>query len=938
MITLQLTKGVYNRKDYRRFAIDDVPAFMARIAERNTFFDPNNRKLNLRNVCFAPVEVIDSTAELLVSNIASVTALIFDFDSCGGYDTPGQMLHAIKPAIESRYVVWWETYRSKLAGQPLHMRLLLPTERPISPAASLRLYSVYAARLRALGVQTGDISGVSKPESPAIETGISNGVSPKDASRPYLDTTSSEAARLHVGPLAGRQWGILDGMPLAVDTTEQLLGDVSLLPKRGKRRKAEPKAEPAEGEVIELAIESDDAPGDIASSMSIGAASAFDISNLRDENGDVIDVYKLDTAYIARHARPGEDKLRCYCPLAPDASSASAFIHMHHGVAYITCTSDHHKHPIRHTFPIVVGEFNFRIPPPYAVTPTHALVKQTGRQRRATYQTVTFTAPLITAVFSDDETNDEWWEIRWNGFGSTDMTSVSLRRDEVGMASKLLEKAGRLGLDINEGNKKELTKYLSECMAENVRNVPHRTMSARLGWHDTGFMLGGTWISGNAVTPPKELIIPSGDGRAAIAHAIRANGSLSEWARGWDMVANHPYAAVGVYHAIASLLLAHVRCLPSVLEWGGLTGTGKTVSLQVAASVYGQMDDMITGWDGTQVDIERVAAFSHSLPMFKDDTKTTNKGKTSIDPESTVYRVVSGEGRGRATPTGLDARRKWRLNLLMTGEEPIYGAGQSGGARARLISIQEPPFGITTKGEVSKVVAPFMRIFAKNYGVVAPYIVAEIMNIEPAKLITAHSQIRAKWQSRLAQHSAGDRVSSHIALMEMAARLLEKVLHVYSAHSVEPRSAIHLKVLAKHMLEVDNVAGVVDPTERAFGDFYSWALAHRGNFWTQNSATRTSSELSRIPIGGWYGRWDDGDKWDAMFFTRNAVAAFVKLFGYHEAPAILCNNWLKRGWLEPGSDGRRQHSIRIAGGKDWCYKLPKSIADKLGDNGIQNGS
>jgi hypothetical protein len=478
---------------------------------------------------------------------------------------------------------------------------------------------------------------------------------------------------------------------------------------------------------------------------------------------------------------------------------------------------------------------------------------------------------------------------------------------------------------------------MSDSLSENIKSIPRRTMASRLGWfRDSqgtieGFMLGQQWISASYSGAPKEMVIPYGDGRADIVRALHPVGDIDGWVTGWNMVCEYPYAALGVYHAIASLLLEKVKCLPSVLEWGGLTGTGKTVSLKVAASIFGNPEDLIGGWDGTPIDLERFAAFCKSIPMFKDDTKTVGKGKNSVEPEWGIYRVVSGEGRGRATPTGLDSRKKWALNLLMTGEEPIYGAGQSGGARARLISIQEPPFGLLTKDAVSPVVVPFMGLFGANYGVLAPILVTEIAMASDTALVALHTKLRAQWQAKLGAHSAGDRISSHFALMEIAGRFLNRAITTYSGVEYTDSCVAHLDILARHSIDIDRVAGCVDPTERAFGEFYSWALAHRGNFWAQ-SIGRQSSEVNRQPIGGWFGRWDDGDRWKEFYFTRQCLAKFITDFKYSEAPNTLASNWIKRGWLARGTEERNQFPIRIAGGPDRCYKLERSTIESAWQN------
>ena len=74
--------------------------------------------------------------------------------------------------------------------------------------------------------------------------------------------------------------------------------------------------------------------------------------------------------------------------------------------------------------------------------------------------------------------------------------------------------------------------------------------------------------------------------------------------------------------SFASVLLEPLGCLPFFVHlWGVDSGTGKTVALMVAASVWGDpaIGNYVKTFDGTVVGLEKTAAFLNELPLCLDE-------------------------------------------------------------------------------------------------------------------------------------------------------------------------------------------------------------------------------------------------------------------------------------------------------------------------------
>lgn len=867
-----LTGGVYDRSVSiaKQISVKDWASWRAFLAKCQKSNRPKSKKTGW---CALFSEIQAGATKLDAISVTAGNAVILDLDDPGRQwsdpDAPyrglDELLVLVTEALSPLGFVWWESWQSR-EDKP-RIRIVLPLAGPTDPLLLSRLWTRLSQSLIQVGIPTPDV-------------------------------TSRESTRLNLLPTGYSKWGVVEG-PLA----------------------QAPKASAAEAGVPVV--------GGIKTTPALGPSDELGLAGdivLEWESGGFTSVADVTPDIIKERARPSEPKrARCRCPHADATQSFSAFARFCRGLLYVTCSSTGHGHPSGATWSYspsdTVGvSSEMEIPHPYKRGATGALLKEgkPDKEGNADYTTIAYTVPQVTTIFVDEETGEEWWKIEFARFSGPPV-EVVLRRDEVSSASKLIDKAGRMGMDIHECNKRELTRFLSDFVSHNHSKIRTQSVASRCGWFGGGYLWGHNWLSDfKGEEPPRELVVPSGDGRSQLAFGMRSVGTLDGWVRGAKMMLPYPLAFIGIYVSLASVLVPRVECQAFVFEWGSSTGTGKTTALKIAATAWGNPDDLISGWDGTRVGLERRASFLSSMPMFKDDTKTKDQAKNSVDPEWAIYRVVSGEGRERAQPGGgMQQTSKWALNLLMTGEEALYGSGQAGGARARLLSVQDPPYGLATKDAVSRCVAPFADAMHANYGHVGPAFAAFVSSVPRSKLREAWAKRRNHYLKLLdGKHSAADRMSSHLALTELAGVLLEQML---AGHNVPlggaPRAFV--ENLAEKIIEVDMASGDVDPFDRSAQEFYSWCVAHRSGFWSGDS------EESRGPVSGWLGRWDGGELWASLFAKSSAIERFLRENRYPGAPGNYATQWIKRGHLVSGN-GRPTWRVRIAGASDWAYRMDRT--------------
>lgn len=869
-----LRAGVYDRSTSaaKRVSVSwpaGMHALLGKCAKDN---DPKT-KLTGWGALFG--DVVDGAEKLDALSVRMTSCVVLDLDEVGNEendpDLPGRtvasVVELVTGAMPGVGFAYWETWRSRPGAT--RMRLLFPLAEEVPSTDAHRYWAHVATRIVSAGI-------------------------------PAPDRTSREPSRVHLLPTVNGAWGIVDGEPLQRTALAPTVnGDAPTRTATGAKRGARTDATTYRATL----------PADTV---------------LEWERGGTSILATVVPEVVEAKARTGEpNKARCRCPVYAEAKSYGAFARFHRGVLFLTCTSASHGHAANTTWigGVVTADPNqLPLPHPYSQSNTGALLKEgkANEQGVPTYSSLAYTVPRVTVIYLDDETGDEWWRLEWEGRHGP--VSVTLRRDEAASAGKLTEKAGRAGLDINEVNKKELTKFLSDFVNHNGTRIRHQAVSSRMGWFGGGFLWGRTWLADpTGHEQPRELVVGGGDGRAQLANAMRSEGTFQEWCDGVAALGQYPLVMAGIYASVASALVSLVNTQSCVFEWASSSGTGKTTSLAIAASVWGHPEELQSSWDGTKVSLEHNAAFMNAMPLFLDDTKTVAGSKNSIDPEWAIYRVTSGEGRQRAAPGGVSRQTaKWSLNMLTTGEEPVYGSGQAGGARARLVSVQDPPYGLATKDAVSQTVGPLCAGILPFHGHAGPAVVALASGVGAQKLRASWAKRREGWITHLSgKHSANDRVSNHLAMLELAGVMLRAAAQragITALDSIDPH--VVMLHVARQVADADKAAGEVDPIERAKADFYSWCVAHRGAFWS------ASADASRGPARGWLGKWDGGEGWEDIYVTVKAIDQFILDHKYTLGGRMLASQWIKTGFITPGQD-RFTWKVRIAGTQDWAYRIER---------------
>lgn len=247
-------------------------------------------------------------------------------------------------------------------------------------------------------------------------------------------------------------------------------------------------------------------------------------------------------------------------------------------------------------------------------------------------------------------------------------------------SNKVTELAGS-GIAVTSQNARAFIQYISDMENMNYYLIPEKKSIGRFGYiPDEGF------------SPFVDGLIFDGDANfKAMFQTVRSRGSETKWLETAEEVREMSTTAkIILASSFASVLLEPLNCLPFFVHlWGVDSGTGKTVALMVAASVWGDpaVGAYVKTFDGTVVGMEKTAAFLNNLPFCLDELQLAkdSKGRTTFD----VYKLAQGVGRTRGNRSGgVDLTPTWRNCILTTGESPLTGTASGAGAVNRVIDIE----------------------------------------------------------------------------------------------------------------------------------------------------------------------------------------------------------------------------------------------------------
>ena len=454
--------------------------------------------------------------------------------------------------------------------------------------------------------------------------------------------------------------------------------------------------------------------------------------------------------------------------------------------------------------------------------------------------------------------------------------TVTVDRSVCANKGKIIDLADR-GIEVTSETARELVRYLSDVVSLNMAVIPVYQSISRCGWIEKTF------------APYCTDIKYDGDQNYRLVYdAITQCGDSSAWVRMCTKLRKNPYLRMQMAASFASPLLEKLGVLPFVLHiWGG-TGTGKTVGLMVAMSVWGnpELGQLVKTMNMTANSMTELAAFLHNLPFAGDELQIIKDRWNNYD--SLIMYLTEGINRGRLHSTGrMEQQKTWKNSFLFTGEEPITKSQSGGGAKNRVIEI-----GLTGDDKVVENGNEISNFVRENYGFAGQKFIQCLSNWD------LKGRYKELFDSILEVCDTTEKQAMAMACLLLADEIA--TAEIFSGE--QPLTVEDAKSYLTASAEVDMAA-------RA----YDWTL----NWIAKNMARFRESDNN----GEIWGKIVDG----VAVINRDVLAEGLRSAGFDYTAVI--GKFADRGQIVRNSQGKFVHCTHVFGVKASYVKLLLSQED-----------
>ena len=420
------------------------------------------------------------------------------------------------------------------------------------------------------------------------------------------------------------------------------------------------------------------------------------------------------------------------------------------------------------------------------------------------------------------------------------------------------------GVLVTSESAKDLVKYLSDVISLNAREIPLYNSIGRLGWIDGDFI------------PYNDAVKYDGDADfKSIYDNVTYEGSYDLWLEHIKELRKDINIRLVLAASFASPLIEVVGALPFILHLWGTTGFGKTVTLMVASSVWGnpEMGCLTRTMNMTANAMARTSAFLYNIPFCADELQQIKQSWNNYD--SLIMYLTEGIDRGRAKARGgVEQTKIWRNSFIFTGEEPITKAVSGGGVKNRVIEI-ECERKIIQDGNYTA------NLVKANYGYAGRAFIAHLNHLINTDKQSIIDRYKTLFKGILSATDTTDKQALSLALILLADELASKFIFKDTALTIDD---VKSYVISENAVRVE---------ERAYNEVV-------------NLISRNINKLNEYATDSWGKIYDD-----VVTINKQVLEQELNKMGFDFGS--LKKGWDKRGYIIKNSAGRYIHQTKVNG-------------------------
>lgn len=490
---------------------------------------------------------------------------------------------------------------------------------------------------------------------------------------------------------------------------------------------------------------------------------------------------------------------------------------------------------------------------------------------------------LPTAIYDNQDEAVQKVEVSYWNKGGTVQHKTVVNRSVLTNKNKVLQLADN-GFPIGSDNAQYVANYLNSVLCAYDEQLPRRSSKSNMGWCHTD--------DGEMVFMPytDKLAFDGEETYRHLYNAISERGSRADWCAfmrelrsdplGVNADTNVPLRLV-MAASFASPMVELIGENPFVVHLFAPTGQGKTVTLMVAMSIWGDPRNgaLVRSLNMTVNSMLSTTAFLNNLPFAGDELQTL-KSRWNKSYDQIVMQLTEGVDRGRMNGSVLLRTKTWKNAFIFTGEDPIIKASSGGGTANRVIQIE-------ADGKLVRNGNKTFNFVKRNYGLVGREWV-ELLRSEP-NLTEAYNDIFNEIVDKV---NTTDKQAGAAAILLLADNLA-------SERFFPGERKLWIDDIKPYLASVQQV----DIADRAWNFVGDYLSEHAENF--------KDDGTSKI-------HWGRTDGTDTVYVNKTVLLKAMSDAGY-DFDAVK-KRWEADGRLERGKQGIA-HYMSICGIKAYYIKL-----------------
>lgn len=446
--------------------------------------------------------------------------------------------------------------------------------------------------------------------------------------------------------------------------------------------------------------------------------------------------------------------------------------------------------------------------------------------------------------------------------------TVQVEREVIASNTKIIRLAN-FSIDVTSETAKDIVKYLQCLMQKNINLIKVSHTVNRLGWQ------GGEFVPYSDKVKCDSIAEFSG-----IYKSIASKGNYDLWREHCLKLRENIYLRLTMAASFAAPLIEIIGGLPFIVHlWGG-TGAGKTVALNVAASVWGKPSGgLVRTLNGTSYGISETAAFMYSLPCILDELQTIKGGNTSFNQMIMTLTEGMNKTQGAASG-GIRQVKQWKNCFICSGEENIVKDNSGGGSINRVISLEVQDT-VIEDGNYT------MNVVSNNYGFAGREFISCLK--EEKDLTNSYRKILKELQA--------DTNTTDKQCMAMAFLLLADSLAV--KYIFKDECNLNVNDVKRFMATKSEV----DIVERAYKWLCGWVAQNKNRF--EDSINNTGQIWGKIENG-------------VATINKNVLTECLQQNSFDYGAVMP--KFAERGYIMRNSQGKYVHHLSTYGIKAYYVK------------------